>query len=201
MTNKANDNDGNIVLSCQVIGAEVTLNGLLKLSAETNVEDFAIVSGLLHRWIFGSDDEAIEILIDAAIVTDDETGFHSMEINHVPDRDGRETYLTLYLAYPEPYANLPATISFSQDQLSALWKRSKKGISSEMRRLDLITSRDPSNFAAAAEAKTIELVGTVLEYLAGDATDASPVTVFEDWIAMTKREGQVSLATRLQMAA
>lgn len=188
-------------LSCDVTGAELTLNGLLTIGTKVEEEDFAFVNDLLGQAIWGSNEEGKELPMPFAVMRDDETGAELFALNHFTEEPGKDTFLQLQMALPKPYENFPAVLGFSQKQLTDTWHRGKEKLAREEAELVSQARKMPFDRELAIKAKTASLVRVVLQYVAGDAPEVSPVAIFEEWQELTGRAGQVAVIQRLQQAA
>lgn len=198
-------NDGNVPeelkLECEITGAHLTLNGLITLSASANRGDFSTVHEPLREAIWGSVEDDVEVGMRAILSIDDETGRTLLEINPGFESDSKETFLRLEVQYPEPYAHVPGEMNFSHAQLAGLWRRGEANIRAEEHRLAALAAADPADHSKAEKAKTLELVRTALAYVAGDQPEKSPVAVFEEWLALTGRRGDLTIVKCLPLAA
>ncbi|ALE17115.1 hypothetical protein AMC99_01827 [Altererythrobacter epoxidivorans] len=198
---RKNTTPNELNLSCDVIGAELTLNGLLTISTKLEEEDFVFANDLLGEAIWGSNEDGVELPMPVALMRDDETGEELLAMNHFSEEPGKDTYLQLHLALPEPYTHVPSVAGFSQKQLTDTWHRGKEKLAREEAEWVSRAKKMPFDRELAIKAKTASLVRVVLQYVAGDAPEVSPVAIFEEWQEITGRAGQVGVIQRLQQAA
>ena len=190
-----------IKVEMEIKAAELVLNGLMAMCVELAPGDFAAVNGPLKQAIWGDGIGREGVVTHASLQTDETTGLHCLELNHVPNFNAKETFLTLHVGCPEPYEQIAATMSFSQTELASLWERGREDILAEERRLAAAAQNGPQDSTAAASAKMFEVLHTVLQYVAGENPERSPITVFEEWLELTGRTGGISMVKNLPMAA